>query len=77
MITFRNRICTVVFNVFPGIVVVHPRELMAGNLDDLQTNLFVSSLLLQILYSMSLSPLFQMGVKSEILAKDLIIMNLL
>lgn len=32
MINFRKRICTVVFNVFPGIVVVHPREVMAENL---------------------------------------------
>lgn len=78
MINFRKRICTVVFNVFLGIVVVHPRELMAENLGMISKQIcvcFFSVITDTVKYVYLL--IFQRGVKSEMLAKDLIIKNLL
>lgn len=77
MINFRKRICPLVSNVFPGIVVVSPGKLMAENLGVISKQIcvcFFSVITDTVKYVYWL--IFQRGIKSEMLAEDLIIRNL-
>ena len=77
MINFRRGICTVVSNVFPGIVVVTLQEPMAESPGATPRQIcacFVSVIADAIKRAYLL--VFQRGVKSKILEEDLIIRNL-